>query len=159
MFLAVMGCTHAEKSGEQGNDTLEMDTAALDEAYRFQIDTNYKPEPPQQPAPDIENIPDFSILTTDKFTFTQANLKKNKPVMFIYFSPDCSHCTNFMHDLQPQFKQLSNMKVIMVSWIRIEALVPFYKEFGLKSYPNFIVGTEGSGMKLQGTSKLKKPLT
>ena len=37
-----------------------------------------------------ENIPPFKILKADSTWFTAANLKKDKPVMIIYFSPDCS---------------------------------------------------------------------
>ena len=38
----------------------------------------------------IQNIPPFKVLRTDSTWFTPANLKKHKPVMIIYFSPDHS---------------------------------------------------------------------
>lgn len=64
--------------------------------------------------------------------------------MVMYFSPDCSHCIDFISKLKPRLKELSNVQILMVSWIRLEAIQPFYQQSGLAAYPNIIMGTEGN---------------
>jgi len=92
-------------------------------------------------------FPPFHILTTDSVYKTPADLKKNKPVMVIYFSPDCSHCQHLMYELKPKMDALKNVQVVMVTFVKqIEAIRVFYRDFSLKMYPNFTVGTEGDNM-------------
>jgi thiol-disulfide isomerase/thioredoxin len=89
-------------------------------------------------------IPPYHILTTDSVYVTPANLKNNKPVMIIYFAPDCSHCQHLMFELKPKMKDLKNVQVVMVTFVKqIKAIQTFYRDFDLKKYPNFTVGTEG----------------
>ncbi len=89
-------------------------------------------------------IPPFHILTTDSTYITPANLKKNKPVMIIYFAPDCSHCQHLMYEMKPMMSSLKNVQVVMITFVQqIKAIQVFARDFDLKKYPNFIVGTEG----------------
>ena len=89
-------------------------------------------------------IPPYHILTTDSVYVTPANLKKNKPVMIIYFSPDCSHCQHMMHEMQPMMSSFKNVQVVMITFVmQLKAIQTFYRDFDLKKYPNFTVGTEG----------------
>jgi thiol-disulfide isomerase/thioredoxin len=89
-------------------------------------------------------IPPYHILTTDSVYVTPANLKKNKPVMIIYFAPDCSHCKNFMFEMKPHMDAFKNVQVVMITFVlQLKATQTFYSDFDLKKYPNFTVGTEG----------------
>lgn len=67
--------------------------------------------------------------------------------MVIYFAPDCSHCRHLMAELKPVMKDLKGMQVVMITFVdphkQLRAIKDFYKDFGLKKYPNFTVGTEG----------------
>jgi thiol-disulfide isomerase/thioredoxin len=89
-------------------------------------------------------MPPYHILTTDSVYTTPADLKKNMPVMIIYFSPDCSHCQHLMYELKPKMNDLKHVQVVMVTFVQqIKAIQVFYRDFDLKKYPNFTVGTEG----------------
>jgi thioredoxin-related protein len=89
-------------------------------------------------------IPPFHILTTDSVYITPANLKKNMPLMIIYFSPDCSHCQHLMYELKSKMKDLKNVQVVMVTFAEpLKASQVFYRDFDLKKWPNWTVGTEG----------------
>jgi peroxiredoxin len=70
----------------------------------------------------IQNIPPFKLLRTDSTWFTPANLKKNKPVMIIYFSPDCSHCQHLVYEMRPKMKQLRNVQIVMVTFTEFDRL-------------------------------------
>ncbi|MGZ3874735.1 MAG: TlpA family protein disulfide reductase [Mucilaginibacter sp.] len=95
-------------------------------------------------------IPPYHILTTDSVNVTPANLKRNKAVMIIYFAPDCSHCQHLMNEMKPYMKDFKNVQVVMISFVQqLKAIQVFYKDYNLKKYPNFIVGTEGYTLVVQ----------
>ena len=41
-------------------------------------------------------IPPFKILQTNSRYFQASDLDQTKPVVLIYFAPDCSHCQALM---------------------------------------------------------------
>lgn len=104
----------------------------------------------------IKSIPHYKVLTKDSTYITDANLKKGKPVMIIYFAPDCSHCQQLTYEFQDEFKKeakkhsntLKHVQIMMITWQQIKAIQAFYKDFGLEKYPNITVGTEGNTMTL-----------
>lgn len=96
----------------------------------------------------IKNIPDYRILGADSVYRTPANLKKNQPVMIVYFSPDCSHCQHLINEIKGQVKDFSKIQIVMVSAVDYRMIKGFYKEFGISAYPNITVGTEGNSYKV-----------
>lgn len=103
----------------------------------------------KQPVKNIEHLPVYHILTTDSVKSTSADLKKNRPVMIIYFSPDCSHCQHLMYELKPKLKEIANVQIVMITFTQYELIKEFYKNFGLSAYPNITVGTEGYTYEMQ----------
>lgn len=94
----------------------------------------------------IQNIPPFKILKADSTWFTKANLKKNKPVMIIYFAPDCSHCQHLMYDMKPKMKEFNHVQIVMITFTdfgMLKMLKNFNRDFDLAKYKNLTVGTEG----------------
>ncbi len=106
--------------------------------------------------PEADKLAPFKILTVDNHWITNADLKPNKPVLLIYFAPDCGHCHALLKKLQPQFKALSNMQVLLITWHPVESLQAFYKDYKLSAYPNIIVGTEGYGLQVQKFYQIKE---
>jgi thioredoxin-related protein len=105
-----------------------------------------------QNKPDISHIPPFKILRTDSTYFTPANLKKDKPVMIVYFSPDCSHCQHMMYEMKPKMKQFGDTQIVMVTFTEftmLKMIQNFSRDFDLAKYPNIIVGTEGHSYVVQ----------
>ncbi|WP_342646799.1 protein disulfide isomerase family protein [Mucilaginibacter sp. CSA2-8R] len=101
-----------------------------------------------QNSGNIQNIPDYRILDADSVYRTPANLKKNQPVMIVYFSPDCSHCQHLMDEIKGQMKNFSKIQIVMVSAVDYRMIKGFYKDFGISAYPNITVGTEGNSYKV-----------
>ncbi len=97
-----------------------------------------------QAQSNIDKIPPYHILSIDSTFLTPANLKKDKPVMIIYFSPDCGHCQRMMYELKPKLKSIANVQIVMITFTReIKSVKDFYNTFGLSAYHNIIMGTEG----------------
>src|SRR3978361_2399887 len=96
-------------------------------------------------SPAIQNIPTFHILSKDSVYLTNATLKKGKPVMFIYFSPDCSHCQRLMYELKPDIKDFKDIQIVMVTFTQInmlKMLKEFNRDYVFAAQPNIFMGTE-----------------
>lgn len=92
----------------------------------------------------IQNIPAYKVMSApDSVYKTPANLKKDQPVMVVYFSPDCSHCQHLMYEMKGQMKDFSKIQVVMITPVDYKMVKGFYRDFGISEYPNFTVGTEG----------------
>jgi thioredoxin-related protein len=91
----------------------------------------------------IQKIAPYRILNTDSVYVTPAQLKKGKPVMLIYFSPDCSHCQRLMYEMQPKMKELADVQIVMITFTSYAMIKGFYHDFGISRYPNITIGTEG----------------
>jgi thiol-disulfide isomerase/thioredoxin len=100
-------------------------------------------------------IPPYKILTTKDQNLTPADLVKNKPVMIIYFAPDCPHCQKLINDMKPSMAKFKNIQVIMITFTDIRMVKTFENDYGLKAYPNFILGTEGYTYTVQRFYQLK----
>lgn len=105
-----------------------------------------------QNTSNIENIPPYRILTKDSVFVTPANLKKGKPVMIVYFSPDCTHCQHFTEEIKSKMdaekkKGISifrNTQIVMVTYTALLNMKLFYIDYELAKYPNITMGTEGT---------------
>ena len=53
-------------------------------------------------------VPSFKITLSNNKVFNAADLPKGKPVVLIYFDPDCDHCQKLMTEL---FKKINNFKI------------------------------------------------
>ena len=100
-----------------------------------------------QDAPPNKEIPPYKILTSDSVYATSANLKKNIPVMIMYFAPDCPHCQHMTEELTKHIKEFGNTQIVMITFVnpnvQFKAITKFVKDYHLKKYPNITVGTEG----------------
>ncbi len=91
------------------------------------------------------DVPPFTIMTTpDSVAFTKADLKKKKPVLIIYFSPDCDHCKHFTKELLDNYSVLKNVQVVMVSSLNFDLIKRFYQEYKIADYPNIHLGRDGT---------------
>jgi thiol-disulfide isomerase/thioredoxin len=99
-----------------------------------------------QDAPANKDIPPYKILTSDSVYVTPANLKKNIPVMIMYFAPDCPHCQHMTLELTKHMKEFGNTQIVMISFVnpelQLKALTKFVKDYHLEKYRNIKVGTE-----------------
>ncbi|MES2275180.1 MAG: thioredoxin-like domain-containing protein [Bacteroidota bacterium] len=149
MILAIsVSCTNAQKTNTGAK-------AKTDSGNKQSADADIPPPPPTVKA---KPIPAYRILNADSAWVTPANLAKGKPVVIIYFSPDCSHCQRMMYELKPKLKELQNIEVVMITWSMnydIRGIKEFRRDYGLKDYHNFTLGTEGYTKKVQDYYEVK----
>ncbi len=88
------------------------------------------------------NLPTFKLQTVDKGTFTTAKLKKNVPVMIMFFSPGCDHCIHQFEDMQKRMNDLRKLQIVMATWQPIEELAEFNKKYRVSQYTHIVTGRD-----------------
>ena len=100
-------------------------------------------------------IPPFKMLQTNGAYFSATDLPKGKPVVLIYFAPDCEHCQVLMNDLFKKVNELKTAELVLVTFKPIEDVAGFEKAYSTHKYPNIKVGTEGTSFFLRYYYKIQ----
>lgn len=89
-----------------------------------------------------KTIPEFKIIQPSGKVFTQKDIPAEKPVVIIYFSPDCGHCKIEAEEIVKSKDSLQQAIFIWVSYKDPKAIAVFYKITGLNKLPNQIIGRD-----------------
>lgn len=89
-----------------------------------------------------KNIPVFSLQQVNNSVFSTTKLKKNVPVIIMFFSPGCEHCIHQFEDMQKRMAELKNYQIVMATYQPIEELAEFNKKYGISRYPNIFTGRD-----------------
>lgn len=89
-----------------------------------------------------QSLPDFKMQLTNGQMFSSADLSKSKPVIIIYFAPDCGHCQLLIKNVLKRINEFKKSQIILVSFESLQQVIDFEKEYGLKSYPFIKTGIE-----------------
>lgn len=93
----------------------------------------------------FETIPSFNIYTLpDSTSFSNKNLKKDKPLIIIFFNPDCEHCQKETKELLAYKNELKNIQILMVSPSSYDLVKQFYQEYTLSTMPNIKMGQDAN---------------
>lgn len=87
-------------------------------------------------------LPTFSIQQIDSSWFTRSELGDKKPVLLIYFSPDCGHCMEETEAMISKMHQLKNVQVVMVTSKPHDEMKAFSDHYQLHRFSNIKVGTD-----------------
>lgn len=99
-------------------------------------------------------LPPFRIVQPGGKILKAENLPFEKPILVIYFSPDCDHCQAFMNDF---FKKISSFKkasIAMITFVQVEKVQKFMNDYKVNKYPNIVAGTEGTTFFLRNYYKI-----
>lgn len=91
-----------------------------------------------------KKIPPFKILLPAGNYFTASDIPKNKPVMLIYFSPDCDHCRTLLQSFFKKVDEFNKAEIVLITYKPLEEVTRFVYDYSLGKYPNITVGTEGN---------------
>jgi thiol-disulfide isomerase/thioredoxin len=94
------------------------------------------------PYKQSKKLPDFEIERVGKGTFKTAQLKKNTPVIIMFFSPGCDHCIHQFESMKQRINDFKNYQIVMPTYQPIEDLAAFNKKYQLEKYPNIITGRD-----------------
>lgn len=101
---------------------------------------NAPQEPPYLRFP---TVPPFQLLALDSTgTITKADLKKNHPVMIIYFNTDCDHCHQQTQDLLKNMDKLKNVQIVLASYEPLHIISAYADKNEFTKYPNILIGRD-----------------
>jgi thioredoxin-related protein len=87
-------------------------------------------------------IPAFNILQTDSTAFNKEGLPKNKPIIIIYFSPECSHCQLTAHEFEQKQSKFKDVFFVWASYHPMDQIKTFAIEYNLLNANNVRVGRD-----------------
>jgi len=92
----------------------------------------------QQPT----KMPPFKMVLPNGVMYSANNIKKNKPVILIYFAPDCDHCKILMKEFFERVTEFVKAEVVMITYKPLKEVVAFINEYSINQYTSITVGTE-----------------
>lgn len=100
--------------------------------YKIVTKINHKKEV----AENIKTIPDFSYKNIKGGFFTNQNIKKHTPTLFIYFNSECEFCNEEAEMIKKDIAKFRNFQLIFVSFEKPEIIKTFSIKHGINSYDN-----------------------
>jgi len=91
---------------------------------------------------DSSHIPAFTILQTDSSFINDKKIPNNKPVVIIYFSPECGHCQITADEFSKKMWEMKNIFFVWVSYYPLPEIKEFAKKFNLQQFNNIIIGRD-----------------
>lgn len=87
-------------------------------------------------------IPQFSILQSDSTWFTTQQLPAKKPVVIVYFSPDCGHCQMTAKEWVKDMDKVKDVELIWTSYHTPQQIKDFADTYELSHFNNIIFGRD-----------------
>lgn len=87
-------------------------------------------------------IPPFKMVLSDNKVFDINQLQKGKPVILIYFDPDCDHCQKLMNDIFKKINQFKKAEIVLATFKPVTELDSVQKKYNVSKYPNVKMGSE-----------------
>ena len=103
-----------------------------------------------------QTIPPFKMTLSNNKIFNAVNLPKGKPLVLIYFDPDCDHCQKLMAELFKKINSFKKVEMVLITFKSVTEVAAFEKKYTTSKYANMKVGTEGTLFYLKNYYKLVK---
>ena len=87
-------------------------------------------------------LPPFKMTLTNNTVFDITETPKGKPIVLIYFDPDCDHCQRLMDTLFRKINEFNKAEIVIASFKPLDELPAFEKKYNTAKYQNVRVGTE-----------------
>lgn len=87
-------------------------------------------------------VPPFRIVQADGRVFMAQNLPVGKPIVIIYFSPECEECQKLTSGLLSRINEFENVSVALITYQPRENIAGYIKKNNLDKYGNIYAGTE-----------------
>jgi len=98
---------------------------------------------------DSQTLPNFQMKLSNGKAFSSEQISHQKPLILIYFAPDCEHCHALMKQIFSQISTFKNTQMVLITFEPLQVLPPFEKEFQTAKYSNIKVGSEVKPLFLQ----------
>lgn len=87
-------------------------------------------------AENIKTIPKFEYQNIKGGVFSNANLKKDTPTLFVYFNSECEFCNEEAQMINANIQQLSAFQLVFISFEKPTLIKAFAAKHQLNSFNN-----------------------
>lgn len=88
-------------------------------------------------------LPAFRLLSMDSSSvFNTYNIPSGKPIILIYFGPECEHCQRFTEGMLKSIDSLKDFRIYMFTFANLTQLKGFYEKYHLSQYKNITMGKD-----------------
>jgi len=92
---------------------------------------------------DISVLPSFDMLLLDSITHLNAKqIPDGKPIVMMYFRPDCPHCRAETKSLVGNIELLKGIHIYFISGSTIDDIKTFNAQYHLTQYSNITIGKD-----------------
>ncbi len=102
--------------------------------FGYQIYTKIKHK--KEVAENIKHIPEFDFQHINGERFTQANLKENTPILFVYFNTECEFCNEEAKMIKENSEKFSSIQIVFISFEKPDLITKFATKHQLNKYDN-----------------------
>lgn len=103
-------------------------------SFGYQIYTKIQHK--KEVAKNIKTIPKFEYENIKGGAFSNNNLKKDTPTLFVYFNSECEFCNEEAQMIQANIQQLSAFQLVFISFEKPNLIKAFAAKHQLNSYDN-----------------------
>lgn len=89
-------------------------------------------------------LPPFKMMQANGKVFTAHDLPMGKPILIVYFSPDCDHCEQMLKEFFKQSAGFQKASIAFITFLTVDKVSKFEKDYNLKKFSNMYAGTEGA---------------
>jgi len=86
----------------------------------------------------VAHLPLFELKKTNGIIFSNSNLRKGVPVIFIYFNSECDLCQVEAKDLVKNIREFKDVQLVFVSFERVSQIVMFKMTYSFDIYDNVV---------------------
>jgi thioredoxin-related protein len=87
-------------------------------------------------------VPPITLLKSDSGLITKEALRKNHPVILMYFSPECHHCQRQVEDILARMDDLKKVQIVLATYRPMEELIAFANKYKLQQHQNIQIGRD-----------------
>jgi thioredoxin-related protein len=98
---------------------------------------------PQSKETALTNLPSFSMLLMDSTTVLKTQeIPSGKPIVLLFFRPDCPHCRQETQDLVDHIQSFKDVRFYLLAAAPLREIKAFYLKYHLNQFDNFTVGKD-----------------
>ncbi len=101
-------------------------------------------------------VPSFRMIQSNGKIFRAEYLPFGKPIIIIYFSPDCDDCQLLTSEFLARINDFKNVSIAMITYLSVESVSNFVARNNLSNYSNIYVGTEGNSLFVKNYYDIEK---
>jgi thioredoxin-related protein len=101
-------------------------------------------------------VPPFQMVQANGKIFRAQNLPMGKPILLVYFSPECDHCEKMLKAFFGQAAHFQKASVALITFLPVEKVAKFVTDYNLAKHPNMYAGTEGNTFFVRNYYRVKE---